>query len=129
MSYKRDVAKAKYHAEQVRRKQELYEIRHKYDKPKKKLEFGKVGLILILLDCLIIQGFSMWIMVYLADVSNLSALIGIAIALIGEVGALVSYNRKSQAENTVGGIVYESFMNSLKKESDLTEEELEDAVG
>lgn len=129
MNYKRELAKARYHAEQVRRKQEIKAIKHKNDKPKKKMEFSKKAFILVFLDCLLIQLFSMWIMVYLADASNLSSLIGIAVALIGEVGAVFSYNRKSSAENTAGGIIYESYMNSIKSENELTAEEIRDAVG
>ena len=117
------------HAKKVKQRQILHDIRHKNDKKKKPIAFSKLAFIIIFLDCLLIQLFSMWIMVYLADASNLGALIGIAVALIGEVGTCVSYNRKSMVENSSGGIVYESYIQSIKGEDELTEEELNNAVG
>ena len=128
-TYKQDLERALKHAERVRKQQELKEVWHSNDKKRKPIAFSKIAFIVIFLDCLLIQLFSMWIMVYLADASNLGALIGIAVALIGEVGTCVSYNKKSMVENSSGGIVYESFVQSLKTEDELTEEEKNNAVG
>lgn len=113
------LSRAEQHAEAVRRKNEIKQVFHSNDIPKKKIPTSKIGLGFVIMDFLAIQVFCMWYMVAYPENSDLGAFIGIAIAILGQVRALVSYNKKSTAENSVGGIVYES---TLHQSTDLVEE-------
>lgn len=114
-SYNQRIKSAEAYALKQKQKQKIYDIKHQYDKPKKGVAFGKLLLILMVIDVLIIQGFSMYMMWYLADSSSLPSLIGVIAPLLSLVAALVSYNKKSAIENSAGGIVYESAMSEINK--------------
>ena len=84
-----------------------------------RLSTSKKALIFLLANCTIIELFTFWVIVQqLAspsvslDLTPLVALIG---AVIGEVITVASYYAKSAKENTIGGIVYET---TLKKEEE-----------
>lgn len=129
MDYEKLKERAQKHAERVQKLAELREIWHSSDPKKKKLEFSKIALIFVFIDCLIIQFYSMWLMATLQDASSLSSLIGIIMPIAGEVGSVISYNKKSSVENSANGIVYESYMASIRSANELTEKELDEAVG
>lgn len=74
---------------------------------KKKVSFGKILMIAILVICLEIVIYSEIAMIYLADLSALYALIGI----VGSLSvAIWAYCEKSKKENTKGGITYDLAM-------------------
>ena len=74
---------------------------------KKKVSFGKILMIAILVICLEIVIYSEVAMIYLADLSALYALIGI----VGSLSvAIWAYCEKSKKENTKGGITYDLAM-------------------
>lgn len=73
----------------------------------KKLAWSKIMMIVMIIICVQIIVFSEWIMWLYADLSSLYALVGIAAALAASVWA---YCDKSKAENTKGGIVYDSAL-------------------
>ena len=82
-----------------------------------RLSTSKKALIFLLANCTIIELFTFWVIIQqLAspsislDLTPLVALIG---AVIGEVITVAAYYAKSAKENTIGGIVYET---TLKKE-------------
>lgn len=110
MNPQKQLRKAQEHANKMRIKREIESIYHAYDKPKKKISSGKIFLGLVLGDFLLIQLFCMWFMYKYPEYGDLGALIGIAIAILGQLGALIGYFKKSTAENTVGGIVYDSAL-------------------
>lgn len=129
MKYEAMKKRAQKHAEKVKEKQEIRKIWHSNDTRKRPLAFSKVAFIFIFLDCLLIQFFSMLFMWTYPEASDIGALIGIAIALLGEVGTCASYYRKSAIENSTNGIVYEATMASIKSSSDMTPEQVDEAVG
>lgn len=94
-SYEEELLKAELHATKQKQKQEIYNIKHKYDK--KKLTFGKLALIFLLFNCSVIEIYSMIVMFIFKDLSPLTVLIS---SVVGECIGLISYNVKSQKENT-----------------------------
>lgn len=125
MRYKDKLRRARIYADKIKKKQEIYNVKHQYDS-KKKVEFSKIILIIIFINCVVIEIYSMWVMYALADLSALPALIG---AIIGECGSACCYFIKSMVQNRIGGITYEAMQHTFLSENDLTSEELEDAVG
>lgn len=113
MNYEKELEKAKLHAEKVKIRQELYDIRHANDRQKEKLPTGKKALKFMIINCSIIELYSLFAMYMLQDLSPLTTLIA---AVVGECVSIISYNIKSSKENTSGGIVYESAMKKLKYE-------------
>lgn len=104
MSYEeKQKEKAEAYAEKQKLKQELYEIKHKYDKKKKPLTFGKWGFIFLIANCTIVELYSMIMMAVFQDLSTLSSLIA---AVVGECVCLISYNIKSQIDNSSNGLTY-----------------------
>ena len=101
---------------------ELEELKNKYKKKRKKPTMSKVILLLVLFFCLEIAVFAEVYMWHFADSAALYSLIGIPVALMPVV---VAYFRKSKAENTVGGIVYDMAVS----ESTDKEETTSNAVG
>lgn len=95
-SYEEKVFKANLYAEKQKQKAEIYKIKHKNDN-KKPLTFGKIALIFLLLNCTVIEIYSMIVMFIFADLSPLTVLIS---SVVGECVGLISYNIKSQKENT-----------------------------
>ena len=89
-------------------------------KPKKKLEESKfyIRLMFILVFEIII--FAETVMWRTGDLSSLYALIGISATL---VGALVPYYMKAKAQNTVGGITYDTAMADYYKNKEIEEED------
>lgn len=109
------------HAEDVKQKQELYKLKHSNDKPKERLSFGKIGFIFLVVNFTVVEIYSLIMMAILQDLTPLPSLIA---AVIGNCISFITYNIKSQHENTQGGIVYETAM--MKLEHELNEE---DSVG
>ncbi len=105
-----NLQRAKKHASSVKRKQEILKVYHSNDEPKKKIPTSKIVLGFSMIDFYVIQTFCMWYMVKYPEYSDFSSLIGIAAAILGQLGAIISYYRKSTAENTSGGIVYDSVL-------------------
>ena len=98
------------HARKIKLKLKLAEIRHANDPVKKPISSSKLLLWFIMVDFLTIQVFCMWFMVKYPDYADIGSLIGIALAIIGQVGALLGYYKKSTAENTSGGIVHDAAL-------------------
>ena len=97
----------------------------RYKKGKKKLSASKLMMIGIILLCLEIVIFSEWIMAT-RDTSALYVLLGIPAALAASFWA---YASKSKAENTEGGIVYETAMEELRQQERDNEIDDNGAVG
>lgn len=95
-SYDEELLKAELYAKKQKQKQELYKIKHQYDN-KKPLTFGKIALIFLLINCTVIEAYSMIVMFIFKDLSPLTVLIS---SVVGECIGLISYNIKSQKENT-----------------------------
>lgn len=114
---------AQHHAEIVKQKQELYEIKHKNDKPKKELTTGKKVLRFMIGNCSLIEVYSLVAMTVFADLSALPLLIT---AVVAECISVCGYYVKSTKENTEHGIVYETAMKKLEYE---LENNTDDAVG
>ena len=123
MDYEKRLAKALAHAEKVKLKQELNELRHSNDKPKEKLSFSKMAFIFMIANCVVIEIYALVAMFFFGDLSSLSALIA---AVVGECISFLCFEIKSGKENTTGGIVYESAMKKLEHELN---NNTDDAVG
>ena len=115
-TYEDQKKKAEEYALKKKQRQELYAIRHQYDKERKTLTTCKKLTIFALADCVVIQIFSMFAMIYLQDISAIYSLIAIVGSILCEVFSLVSYNHKSTKENTEGGITYQDMMNKFEIE-------------
>lgn len=109
--------KALKYAEHRRQQNEIREIKHSNDK--KKLSFSKLMMTLGYIDIGIIQIFCMFTIIYLRDASSLYALIGLVATILGEIGIYNSYNKKSTAENTQGGIIFETAMKEQENQNDV----------
>lgn len=123
MDYEKEISKALEHAEKVKLKQELHDLKHSNDKPKEKLSFSKMAFIFMIGNCVIIEIYALVAMFYFGDLSSLSALIA---AVVGECVTTLGYFIKSQHENTKDGIIYETAMKKLEYELDNKSDE---AVG
>ena len=88
-------------------RQELRNAREKYWPKPKKPSTAKVALAYIFGSCTIVQVYSMVAMWHFADLSPLISLIG---ATVGEAISYCAYAAKSTKENTKGGITYEMAM-------------------
>jgi hypothetical protein len=92
-----------------KRKEMLKAEKDKY-KPKFKLpSTSKLVLLGVILLCIEIVIFCEYVMIVLGDTSAMYALIGIPATLVPIVWG---YYSKSKAENTAGGIVYETAIQS-----------------
>ena len=103
----------------VRRKikQELYKIKYGEEKKKRTpLSYGKIFTLCFSITCLILLFFIMFATIYLHDGQILIAGIGPVVA--GTIN-LLRYNSRSKAENTAGGIVYETTMAQLNQGVDI----------
>lgn len=105
MTYEQKLQKAKRKAEIVKEKQNIEMIRHYYDKPKKKLQFSKLMLLFLLVNCTVIEVFSMFCIWHFGDTSPLISLIG---AVCTETIGCVAYLIKSSRENQ--GITHDVAM-------------------
>ena len=118
---------AKRHAQRVSYRKQLSQIYHSNDEPKNKtlISSSKLFLGFVLVDFLVIQIFSMWYMYTYPEYSDFGSFIGIAVGIIGQVGVILGYFKKSSVENTVGGIVYDTAMQQLNNNAS----DDEDCVG
>lgn len=126
MNYEKELEKAKLHAEKVKLKQELNEIKHANDKARKSLSFSKVAIIFIFLNCFVIELYSMVAMFWLNDLSALGSLV---MAVVGQCVSVLGYFIKSGKENCKEGIVYETAMRELELNADSEVSEDDGAVG
>lgn len=116
--YTKELEKAAKYALLRKQKNEIIRIKHQYDIPKKELTMGKKLTIFVLTDCVVIQIFSMFAMLYFNDISALYSLIAIVGPILCEVFSLISYNHKSTKENTEGGINYQNMMNEFEQQNE-----------
>ena len=114
--FKQELKLAQFHADRMKMKQELASIRHANDPEKKKIANSKIVLWFVLGDFLCVQLFCMWFMKTYPEYGDLGAFI--ALAILGQVGTILGYYKKSSTENTVGGIVYDSAMIQLNSSDD-----------
>ena len=133
-SFEFSLLRAKRHADKVKQQQIVDEVRHKNDPPNKKIQFSKLLVGFIFIDCLVIQAFIMFMIFRSQDTSHLSNLVGLVGTLVAQAISLMSYNNKSKAENSSQGIVYETAMYELmNKQSEqsnkMAVDDEEDAVG
>lgn len=124
MDYEKEKEKAIDHANKVKLRQELNELRHSNDLPREPLSFSKMAFIFMIGNCVVIEIYALIAMFYFGDLSSLSALIA---AVVGECICTIGYFVKAAHENTTGGIVYESAMKKLEHE--LENNSNDDAVG
>lgn len=103
---KEQIAKAKAYAEKQKFKKKLKEIKYKYS-DKKPLTFGKWGFIFLIANCTVVEIYSMLMMYFFQDLSTLPSLI---VAVVGECICMVSYNVKSQIDNSANGLTFELAM-------------------
>ncbi len=115
MNYEKELEKAKLHAEKVRLRQELNEVRHANDGKNRPLSFSKVAVIFIFLNCFVIEIYSMVVMFIFHDLSSLGSLV---MAVIGQCASLLGYFVKAKTENCIGGITYETTIRGLSNELD-----------
>lgn len=105
-------------------KQKLKEEKNKYKRKKKLPSTSKLILIGAVLLCLQIILFCEYLMWKTNDLTAMYVLIGIAASLASIV---LGYFLKSKAENTTGGIVYDTAMEELRQIGKLNcEEDTED---
>lgn len=97
-----------------KRKAELKEERKKGKPKKKTFSMSKIVLLGIILLCVEIVIFCEYAMLKLMDTNSMYVLIGIPVAL---APIIWGYYSKSKAENTSGGIVYETAMAQLDIEN------------
>lgn len=108
--YHNQMKKIQMRNKQKERRRKLREEKNKY-KPKLKLPTtSKLLLIGAILLCLEIVIFCEYVMVKLQDSSSMYVLIGIPASLIP---IILGYFYKSKAENTSGGIVFETAMSQM----------------
>ena len=122
--------KIRYENLSKERKAILKAEKEKY-KPKRKLpSTSKLILMAVFLLCIEIIFFSQYAMIVLGDVSAMYVLIGIPTTLVPTV---LGYYNKSRAENTKGGITFETAMNEaamgVKFDDELNDPSNEDAKG
>ena len=117
-SFEFSLLRAKRHADHVKQRQIVYDVRHKNDTERKKPQVSKIGLWLLFLDAFCIQIFCMWLIAKYASEMNIGTLIGSLVGLLGTVFVQAMsygfYAKKSTAENTAGGIVFENMMHDFE---------------
>lgn len=123
MGYEDELDKAHQYAERVRQRRELKEIRHSNDAEKKPLSFSKKAVIFIFANFVVIELYSMVVMVVFHDLTTLGYLVT---AVIGQCVTAIGYFIKSRAENCANGIVYETAMYELKETALPLEESIEE---
>lgn len=123
--YESRLKKIKYKNLTKERKAKLKAEMAKYKPKRKPPSTSKIILFAVFLLCIQIVAFCEYAMITLSDASAMYVLIGIPATLVPTV---ISYYNKSRAENTVGGIVFETAMQSKQcdEEEDLSGD---DAVG
>lgn len=131
LSYKevRALEKAEREARKREFKRELYKIKYgSYPKVKQPMGYSKKLTTIMTILLVSVIYFSMFATIYLRDISALAPAIG---ALIAQVGNMYMSNKKSIAENTIGGIQYERMVQeyNLKNETNNIESTTDEAVG
>ena len=123
--------RAKRHAMNVKRKQEIYEIRHSNDPERRKPAYSKLLVAFIFIDCLVIQVFIMRMIAKTGDMTQISSLIGLIGTLFVQGMSLISYNAKSAKENSAQGIIYEMAMKDSNDQitNNMSDDIDDDAVG
>lgn len=112
--YKYIRLKYAYHVADKRKfKKLLYKI--KYGKDKEKISTTKIVLAFLILNMVIIEGYSLYAMLALG---NLDALPVLITAIVGECISILGYMVKSSVENRAGGIVFETTMKQLQENND-----------
>lgn len=130
--YNRRMRKLKTENIQRKKLENLKSEENKYKVKRKLPSTSKLLLIGAILLCLQIVLFCEYVMVKLQDTSSMYVLIGIPASLIP---IILGYFYKSKAENTSGGIVFETAMSQLdclgnaSDEPDREESDVEESVG
>lgn len=126
MTFEEKKERAKRHAQKVKEAQQISKIKHKND-PEKKIPTHKLitGYLFIILNIVLIYALvSMW---HFADLTHLGVIVT---DIAGQVITFLIYSRHSTAQNTSGGIVFETAMEQMKHTADeLTQKEKDEAVG
>lgn len=125
MNYEKEKEKAKAYAEKVKQKQVLHKIKHKNDL-EHKIPTHKIitGYLFLILNVILIYALiSMW---HFADLTHLGVLIT---DIAAQVATFLIYSHHSTAQNTSGGIVYESMMQEIKSRFHSTDESDDEPVG
>ena len=109
VEYEKQMAQVKLENERISRLKEVQALRkERYKKnktTKKHIETSKLALFivmgLIMLNCIFVEAYAMWLMFVLKDSSALTCLITTAIgSSIGEVLSYLIYSLKATTENT-----------------------------
>lgn len=126
--YQNQMKKIRMKNKQKERRRKLREEKNKYKSKLKLPTTSKLLLIGAVLLCLEIVIFCEYVMVKLQDSSSMYVLIGIPASLIP---IILGYFYKSKAENTSGGIVFETAMSQMTETMDETidEESNDGSVG
>lgn len=104
--YQKKIDKLKKKNEYLKQINDLETEESKY---KKKTPYTKKIMLFILINCTLVELFSMYAMIYTNDLTALCTLIT---SVVGESISFAIYSYKSVKENTQGGIVYEAAMNA-----------------
>lgn len=115
MDFEKEKQLAQKYAERVKQKQELKEIKHKNDKEKKPLTFSKIAFIFLILNCSIVEIYSMIVMIKMYDLSALTTLIS---AVVGECIVYCAYIAKSTIENKSEGIIFEAAKHEWQRDDE-----------
>lgn len=123
--HRRRIAEIKRDNEYYKLLAEQEQLKKKY---KKKVSSAKLAMAFIFINCTLIEAFSIHI-TYRAlstlGILDLSAILGLISAVVGESVAYVVYCAKSKHENTKGGIVYDMAMAQLDNDNDAKYNECE----
>ena len=123
---KDELLKAQEYAEKQKFKLELKKIKHRYDEKKKPLSTSKLiaAYLFVILNVVLI--FAMAAMWHFQDLSSLGILIT---DIAAQILTYFIYARKSLAENSANGIVYELAMREKDKFDTQTQSTEEHSVG
>lgn len=90
---------------------------------KKRISTTKLIVFFLFLNCTLIELFTSWVTVKSLDVSlitglstDMTPLVTLIGAVVGEVIGFAIYAVKSTKENTQGGVVYDTAMSVIQKE-------------
>lgn len=112
--FQKQMEKAQQRNESLLRMQELRKERNKYSQ-RKKLPTSKLITYYLFIVLNVVLVYSMVVMYKFQDLSYLGALIT---DIAAQVITYFIYAQKSRAENTVGGITYETAMRNLENSDD-----------
>lgn len=129
MDFEEKKKKAQEHANRVKEKQELHQIKHANDAERKLPTHKLITFYLfVLLNVILIYALiAMW---YFGDLTHLGVVVT---DIAAQVITFFIYSHHSTAQNTVGGIVYDKAMYEIKHqfhlEDEMSQEEIDNAVG